>query len=226
MHPHSASKKGEQLEVTKEISWPFRNSKLHWIKYSLSEVTCGLVECNYLKIISVKQVVCNRASAGSAVVLSLCWSISLHPEIRQFIILPVGASDALHTPAPERSPIYSPIVRFKVIKAKVLGLMGWKCFLGDEAFTRQVFWVIRCAGNNGAPSRDHPQVFRCWTLVSQSPTAGSVKNWSLSKMNSSLNILQKCPFLEVISISSLHFSKLPQEEGAVLFHLIYVSDKT
>lgn len=70
MHPRSAPRKGEQLEVRKEISWPFRNSKLQRIKYSSSEVTCGLEECNYLKIISMKQLVCSRFSAGSVASLN------------------------------------------------------------------------------------------------------------------------------------------------------------
>lgn len=115
---------------------------------------------------------------------------------------------------------------------KVLDLMGWKCFFGDEALTRQVSRVIRCADSSEAPSYYSPQVFRLkvsdfWLSVTHSWVF--LKLNFLSKGNSSSNTLQKCTFLEVILISSLlfffFFAKPPQVEGVVLFHLIYVSDK-
>lgn len=208
MHPYSAPKKGEQLEVRKEISWPFRNSKLQRIKYSLSEVTCGLVECNYLKIISMKQLVCSGFSARCVVVLNFCWSISLHPKIGQCRILEVGATEGPHLFLLLSADLFTAVLVKWVVNAEVLNLMCWTGSLGNEVFTRQVSQAIRYGDNHKAHFRDSPQVFKCsgwrgWTLGFQS------HSWFFLKLNCRQKELRlehsvNMYILEVISVSSWH----------------------
>lgn len=91
-----------------------------------------------------------------------------------------------------------------VVNVKVLDLMGWKCFFGDEALTRQVSRVIRCADSSEAPSYYSPQVFRLkvsdfWLSVTH--------GWVFLKLNFRQGEL-KLEYIAKVYIFGSHFNFL------------------